>query len=123
VKKVKHPIVKFAVLLLLLACCPLAAQNHSVTLTWTWSQGTGDPAVGFHIQRASVSGGPYVVIGTVNSPATLTYVDTGVVAGQQYYYVVTAFNAGGDSTPSNQIACVIPFQAPTTPTGLSGAVK
>src|SRR4051812_17223753 len=94
------------VFLLLPACPILAAQNHSVTLSWGWSQGTGDLATGFHVQRASVSGGPYTVIATVNSPSILTYIDTAVVAGQQYYYVVTAFNSGGDSTPSNQSACV-----------------
>lgn len=111
--------------LLLLLVFPLAlfGQNHSVTLTWNWSQGTGDPATGFHIQRSATAGGPYTVIGTVGSPVTLTYVDTAVVAGQTYYYVVTAFNGGGDSTPSNQVTCVVPFQAPPSPSGLSGTVK
>lgn len=113
----------FLLLLFLSACLSLAAQNHSVTLTWAWTQGTGDLATGFHIQRASVSGGPYTTIATISSPSTLTYVDTNVVAGQQYYYVVTAFNAGGDSVPSNQVACTIPFQAPATPTSLSSTVK
>lgn len=110
-------------LLLALSTLSLAAQNHSVTLSWAWTQGTGDIATGFHIQRSAISGGPYTTIATISSPTTLTYIDTNVVAGQQYYYVVTAFNSGGDSVPSNQVACTIPFQAPATPTGLSSTVK
>lgn len=97
------------------------AQQHSNTLTWAWSQGTGDAATGFHIRKASVSGGPYTTIATVLLPA-MTYVDLAVVSGQTNYYVVTAYNTGGDSTPSNQVICVTPFQAPSTPTGLQGTV-
>jgi endoglucanase len=99
------------------------AQTHSNTLSWSWSQGTGDPATGFHVQRSTTSGGPYAVVATVGSPTTLTYVDTAVVAGATWYYVVTAFNTGGESAPSNEVKCVTPFSTPQTPTGLSGQVK
>ncbi len=101
----------------------LLGQQHSNTLTWSWAQGTGDPATGFHIQRSQTSGGPYTVIATITSPTILTYIDTSVVAGQTNFYVVTAFNTGGDSTLSNQVTCVTPFQAPITPSTLSGTVK
>ena len=100
------------------------AATHSATLTWTWTQTGGDPATGFHVQRSQVSGGPYTVVGTVSSVATLTYTDTTVAGGQTYYYVVTAFNSGGDSAPSNQATGVIPFQAPSPgPAGLTITVK
>ncbi len=115
---------KIVATILLLALAVFAqGSNHSVTLSWTWSQGAGDPATGFHVQRASVSGGPYTTVGTLSSPTSMSYVDSSVLGGQTYFYVVTAFNSGGDSAPSNQITCVVPFQAPAAPTGLSGQVK
>ncbi len=101
----------------------LFGQSHSNTLTWAWSQGTGDAATGFHVQKSQTSGGPYTVVATISSPTILTYVDTAVVAGQTNYYVVTAFNAGGESVPSNQATCTTPFSPPAPPTGLSAVVR
>jgi len=98
------------------------APHPSVTLNWSWSQGTGDPATGFHIQRSAIAGGPYTVVGTT-TVGTLTYLDTTVAVGSTYYYVITAYNPGGDSAKSNEVTCAIPFQAPQTPTGLSATVK
>ncbi len=100
-----------------------AFAQHSNTLAWSWAQGTGDAATGFHVQRASVSGGPYTTIATLTGTAVKTYVDTVVVPGQTLYYVITAFNTGGDSVPSNQVTCTTPFQAPQAPSGLSGTVN
>ncbi len=110
------------ILLMLLALAALA-QQHANTLTWNWSQGTLDPATGFHVQTSATSGGPYTVIATLTGTATKTYVDTTVTAGQTNYYVITAFNLGGDSTPSNQVTCVTPFQAPAPPDSLSVTSK
>jgi len=114
---------KNILILLLLAVFPVLAQQHSNTLTWNWSQGTGDPATGYHVQKSTASGGPYTVIATIVGTATTTYVDTMVVSGQTSYYIVTAFNSGGDSVPSNQVACTTPFQGPGPPTGLPGIIK
>jgi hypothetical protein len=113
------------IIVLIIASSILLGQgaNHSATLTWLWSQGASDPATGFHVQRSQVSGGPYTIVGTVGSPTTLTFVDSSVVAGQTYFYIVTAFNTGGDSVPSNQVTCTIPFQAPAAPSGLSVVAK
>lgn len=110
-------------ILLSVAACPAQIQPHpSASLTWAWVQGTGDPATGFHVQRSGTTGGPYTTVGTVPL-GTLTYLDTAVTPGVTYYYVVTAYNPGGDSAFSNQAVCVIPFQAPISPSGLSGTVK
>lgn len=111
---------------LLLMIGTLSAQSHSTTLSWSWSQGSGDPAAGFHIWKAigttapSTSGTPYA---TVSSPSIMSYTDTGVVAGQTATYVVTAYNPGGDSVPSPSATCTTPFQAPAAPTSLQGSVK
>ena len=118
---------KTTVLLLVLAIFAIAQPHPSASLAWNWSQGTGDPATGFHVQRATTPGGPYTVVGTVPSTATaveaLTYLDTAVTAGATYYYVVTAYNTAGDSAKSAEVACTLPFQIPGSPTNLSGTVK
>jgi fibronectin type 3 domain-containing protein len=111
------------VITLLLLSAPLLAQPHpSVTLAWSWSQGTGDPATGFHVQRSATTGGPYVTVATV-LVGTLTYLDTTVTVGATYFYVVTSYNSAGDSAKSAEVACTLPFQIPGAPSSLSGTVK
>jgi hypothetical protein len=85
-----------------------ALAQHSTTLTWTWAQGGGPAATGFHVQSSQVSGGPYTVIATISDPTILTYVDTAVIAGQTTFYIVTAFNLDGDSLPSPEVTAVTP---------------
>ena len=70
-----------------------AAGNAQVVLTWNASTG----ASGYHVKRGNVSGGHYT---QVAAPAASPYTDTGLTNGTPYYYVVTAFNAGGESAPS-----------------------
>jgi fibronectin type 3 domain-containing protein len=114
---------KLLACLLLLFAVSLSAQPHpSVTLNWSWAQGTGDPATGFHIQRGTAAGGPYVVVGTV-PVASGTFLDTTVTVGSTYFYVVTAFNTGGDSVKSNETSCTLPFLPASAPTGLSATTK
>jgi fibronectin type 3 domain-containing protein len=97
------------------------ATPHNNALSWMWSQGTGDPATGFHVWKSSTSGGygtsPYA---TVSSPTTLTYTDSAVSGGQTNYYVITAFNSAGDSTRSNEVTCTTPFSVPMAPTSATG---
>jgi fibronectin type 3 domain-containing protein len=113
----------YGIFALCLMVGPIYAQaaTHSVALTWSWSQGSGDPALGFHVQRSLTTGGPYTVI-TTTSVTVLTYTDLTVVAGTTYYYVVTAYNAAGDSLPSNQVTAVIPVAVPAAPS-LTAVVK
>lgn len=71
-------------------------------LTWAWKAG----AVRYNVYRATVSGGPYVKIGSVNAPGlpnTGVYADFGLTNGTTYYYVVreAALN-GNEICQSNQ---------------------
>ncbi len=97
--------------------------SHSASLAWTWAQGTGDPATGFHCQRSLVTGGPYSTTVTVPSPLTLICVDSTVVGGNTYFYVVTAFNSGGDSLPTTEAKAIIPLAVPVAPAGLTITAK
>jgi len=102
--------------------------QHSTTLTWSWSQGTGDPATGFHVWRIPISGTTCPAFGTspyatVSSPSTLTYTDTAVTAGVTECYGVTAYNSGGDSSMSNVVSATTPFLPPTIPSALSAVPK
>ncbi len=66
-----------------------------VLLTWTASTGVA----GYKAKRSTTSGGPYTMVGTTT---TNSFVDTEVVGGITYYYVVTAANAKGESPNSNE---------------------
>src|ERR1017187_871361 len=114
-----------ALLFLALSVTPALAQ-HSATLNWSWSQGTGDAATGFHIWRSTgttCTTGQTTPYATVSSSTILTYVDLVVLGGTSYCYTVSSFNSAGDSAMSNSYTAVIPIAAPPAPTGLTGSAK
>ncbi len=76
------------------------AGDTQVALNWSASIG----ATGYNVKRSLMSGGTYTAIttGLVNT----NYTDSGVTNGVPYYYVVTAVNAGAESTNSNEAEAV-----------------
>ncbi len=108
---------------LILAAAVFGQPLHHNDLSWTASVTPG--ISGYHIWRSATSpvptvpGTSYATVG----PTVLAFTDLAVVEGQTIFYVVTAYNTGGDSVPSNQVTCLTPFQAPGPPTGLSGIAK
>ena len=72
-----------------------APGNAQVSLAWTASSG----ATSYNVKRSTSNGGPY---STVASPTGTSYADTGLTNNTTYYYVVTAVNASGESSNSNQ---------------------
>ena len=78
-------------------------------MTLTWSGASG--ATAFSVKRSSSAGGPYTPIAADVKPRT--YVDTSVVNGTTYYYVVSAINGAGESGDSNEVAAT-----PKTPSDL-----
>ena len=91
--------------------------NAQVALSWPASVG----ATGYHVKRATVSGGPYV---SVACPTSNAYTDTGLSNGTTYFYVVSAAytggpNAGGESADSSQASATPQPALPQPPTGLT----
>jgi hypothetical protein len=79
--------------------------SHSVSLSWRASTSL---VAGYNIYRSTLPGGPYtkqtptLVLGTA-------WRDTSVVAGQRYYYVVTAVDSSGhESGYTNEASDLVP---------------
>ncbi|MDE3099021.1 MAG: DUF4982 domain-containing protein [Verrucomicrobiota bacterium] len=72
------------------------AGNQQVTVGWDLVPG----AITYNVKRATTSGGPYTTI--ASNTADLGLVDGNVVNGTTYYYVVSAFNADGESVNSSE---------------------
>ena len=67
----------------------------AITLNWDPSPGV----TGYRISRASADDGVYQLL--INAPATpASYLDSGLVAGKTFSYVVAALNASGASARS-----------------------
>jgi fibronectin type 3 domain-containing protein len=84
------------------------AGNQQLGLTWTASA----DATSYHVKRATISGGPYVQVG---STAVTSYTDTGLTNGTKYFYVVSALNASGESPNSSQASGTPVAPAPGVP--------
>lgn len=112
------------------ASTPIANQ---VDLGWNDSATAGVSL--YRVYRATVSGGPYTLVGTVpdtspgvGSSGTYSFQDTSVSAGTTYYYVVRAVATGCESLDSSQVSavplgsCSLPptFAGLQTATPLSG---
>ena len=69
-------------------------SNAAVSLTWNTAAG----ADSYFIGRSTITGGPYTNIAT--GVTATAYLDTGLVNGTTYYYVVAATNAYGVSSNS-----------------------
>ena len=79
----------------------IAGLSGAINLSWPASAG----ATGYNIKRANFSGGPYPVIAT-NVTAT-GYTNTGLYGLVNYYYVVSAVNANGESTNSPEASALV----------------
>jgi hypothetical protein len=92
------------------------AAGASINLTWT-DNSTNE--TGFEVRRATTAGGPYSTVQTVAANTT-TFSDALTVTGT-YYYVVRAYNAGGNSADTNEAGATV--SAPAAPSGLSALVS
>jgi rhamnogalacturonan endolyase len=70
--------------------------NNQITLTWSPSVG----AVNYTILRGTSRGNETTVVGTTTNT---TYTDIDLINGTNYYYIVFASNAGGNSLNSSEV--------------------
>ena len=78
-----------------------SGDNAQVNLTWNSSAG----ATIYNVKRATVSGGPYTLVGSPGVQQTSTnFTDLGLAGATAYYYVVSAANGGGESADSTEIS-------------------
>ncbi|MGA8224457.1 MAG: glycoside hydrolase family 44 protein [Candidatus Acidiferrales bacterium] len=93
----------------------LAATPGNTQVCLQWNASTG--ASSYYIKRATTNGGPYAQIST---PTTTSFTDTGLTNGTIYYYVVSAYNAYGQSANSSQVSATPTASVgiPPAPTGL-----
>ena len=73
------------------------AGNQQVSLSWSAVSG----ATSYNVKRATVSGGPYAIVGS--GITATSYTDTAVINDTTYFYVVSAVNANGESADSSQV--------------------
>jgi hypothetical protein len=66
-----------------------------------WNASPEDDVTGYHVYRATTSGGPYDFVGTTVLPELD---DGGLTNSVVYYYVVTALDARQESLPSQEAA-------------------
>ncbi len=95
----------------------LSATAASNSVSLSWNAATGGLPTGYNVKRAIDMGGPYDPIATT-SVANVSYTDT-VLGGTTYYYVVSAFNAIGESPDSDPVSATPILAAPASPGGLS----
>jgi beta-glucanase (GH16 family) len=80
----------------------LRASPGSAKAFLSWDSVAG--ATGYHVKRATSSGGPYTTIAT--SPVN-NYTDASVANCSTYHYVVAATNSAGASTNSTEASAVL----------------
>ncbi|HEY2646127.1 MAG TPA: hypothetical protein VGI34_04110 [Candidatus Acidoferrales bacterium] len=79
----------------MLAVAAPQMAGHAITLTWTpATQPANIDAVSWNIYRSTANTGPYTLIGSV-PVATLSYKDSAVTAGNEYFYAVTCVDSAG----------------------------
>lgn len=69
----------------------------------------------YKLYRSTQPGGPYTVL--VSNLTGASYDDTGLINGQNYYYVIAGVNANGESFQSPEISAM-PLAAPPAPQNL-----
>ena len=106
--------------------CPNGAL-HCADLSWSGPSGGGTPT-GYNVYRTMTTGGCATVnplpsgctkVGSTNAN-TGQFTDSPLAASTTYFWVVTATNAAGESTPPAQVtATTTADPVPNPPTGLT----
>ena len=91
-------------------------DTQQIIISWNAVSG----ATGYNIYW-STAAALTPATGTRITGATSPYIQTGLVNGTTYYYIVTATNAAGESAPSPELPAIpsVPVAAPNPPAGVA----
>ncbi len=84
-----------------------SVSGTSVTINWTAPSSTGGTAITSYKVYRGTSSGSLSLLTTVGA-STLSFQDTGLSAGQSYFYKVTAVNSVGESAATNVVQANVP---------------
>jgi len=100
-----------------------ATAAGSTQINLSWNAATSDnpytPPTGYKIER-SVSGGAFSTVVANTHSTTTTYQDSGLDPGTQYMYRVSALNAAGTSSPSNEASATTAVSPTSSTPGAPG---
>ena len=92
-----------------------ASAGSSSVINLTWNDNSNNET-GFKVERSIDSLSGYSLIQTL--PANTTaYSDTGLTDGTKFYYMVYAYNSGGNSNYSNVASAITALNAPSNLSG------
>ena len=80
----------------------VAVLGDAIRVNWTTTASTW--ADGYEIARSLVSGGPYVVVGTVSGRGTTTFTNSGLAYSTTFHYVVRATKGAWRSVDTAQVS-------------------
>jgi len=96
-------------------------EGNTLSIAWQYS---GDPVAGYNLYRSMAPGGPYIKINEEPLLDT-SYIDSGLVNGVAYYYVVVAVDSYGNKSDNSNEAMGIPSDtlAPPPPAIFSPTIS
>lgn len=112
----------YARIFILLFSLPAFAA-HSVTLTWTASSSAN--VSGYRVYRATISGGPYQLLGGVAGTSFVNGSNpdgTPLEESRAYFYAVSSVSGQVEGAKSPEVEATIPT-TPAPPTNLKAVAK
>jgi fibronectin type 3 domain-containing protein len=99
----------------------LIATAGDKQVSLDWNNNTEDDLAGYNVYRSETSGSGYAKVNT-SLVGVSEYVDTGLVGGTTYYYVVTAVDLQShESDDSSEDGAIATDADPSSPTGLTAS--
>ena len=95
-----------------------ATVASSIQLNWSAPSSNGGTSVTSYGIYRGTAAGTESLLASVPAPS-LVYTDASAVVGQNYFYQVTAVNAVGESSRSNEVSGKLPVPAPSAPSSLT----